>query len=125
MDVEGFKFTFYVKPFFSNNENQFSQLATSCRPESRARPVLAQLSNRPVAPLARPVTHHPENSKTFKTPPADSLLKNQSLFQQSGPRFRSSTQKPVGNVKLFPVIHYYRKPRGFTPSNILRQKLCL
>lgn len=125
MDAEGFKFTFYVKPFFINNENQCFQPTTPCKPESRPRPVLAQLSNRPIASLTRPVTHHPENSKTFKLAPPDLLPNNQSFLQQSGARFRSSTQKPVGNVRLFPVIHYYRKPRGFTPSNLLRQKLCL
>jgi hypothetical protein len=149
MDSEGFKFTFYVKPFYKNPENATENIQEKPRSPSRKRAVLAPISNRSINQSSRPLSHNNERQDFRYFPRATHQMAESYLSSSFFPKEKSSTYKSPGsvlqdlnnikekdstfkvlndgkkNIKLFPVIHYYRKPRGFTPGNILRCKLQL
>lgn len=145
MEHEGFKFTFYVKPFYSESENcNPAQPEPKERRENRARPVLALISNRNLNQSARPYSHNAERHQAGSkfvslTHVGETVLTtNCNRYNKSSTyRGRSHVQDLPGfknfkdpqdakkAIKLFPVIHYYRKPRGLTPCALLRSKLLL
>ena len=145
MEHEGFKFTFYVKPFYSESENcNSSQPKPEERREKRARPVLALISNRNLNQSIRPYSHNAErhqiaNKYVSLTQVGETLQtsncnrnKKSSTYRgrshlQDLPSFKNfkDPKDPKQAIKLFPVIHYYRKPRGLTPCALLRSKLLL
>ena len=146
MEPEGFKFTFYVKPFYSEPENHnLIRHKAEEHKVTRARPVLALISNRNLNHSVRPYSHNAERHEILKKYESLAAVAEASLVKSGIRGSRSSTYRSRNlmhdlldfknfkefkdikdskkSIKLFPVIHNDKKHRGMTPCALLRSKL--
>ncbi|OMJ80628.1 hypothetical protein SteCoe_19059 [Stentor coeruleus] len=127
MDSLGFKFTFYQAPIdekVENSEEKVFKKVNTARQPSQPRPILAQIINQPNFRISRPSTEKKpkaslkplSTSRSSMTPSDSHLPRSKSYLRQTKKECRKIPQskgpQSCNILKLLPIIHHHKKPRG-------------